>query len=134
MCQKPASSKLDAIAKMKCPVCRRGKLFTHPFYHPKHFSHMPERCPVCSTKFEPETGFYWGAMYISYAFTVAISVIVSIIISLLFNNLNINVYVVVVIAVLVLFLSLNLRLSRTIMIHFLSPYRFDPKWGKQQGE
>ena len=30
---------------------------------------MPERCKVCSQKTEPEPGFYFGAMFISYLLT-----------------------------------------------------------------
>jgi len=29
---------------------------------------MKERCEVCAQSFEPEVGFYYGAMFISYIF------------------------------------------------------------------
>ena len=35
---------------------------------------MNEKCPVCGQKSEIEIGFYYGAGYVSYALTVAISV------------------------------------------------------------
>jgi len=30
---------------------------------------MPERCPVCEQNYEPEPGFYYGAMFMSYMMT-----------------------------------------------------------------
>ncbi len=33
---------------------------------------MNHYCPVCDASFEPEPGFYFGAMFISYAFSVVI--------------------------------------------------------------
>lgn len=37
---------------------------------------MPDTCPVCGQKNWPEPGFYYGAMYVSYALTIALSVAV----------------------------------------------------------
>jgi hypothetical protein len=35
---------------------------------------MPDKCPVCGEKYEREIGFYYGAMYVNYALTVAAGV------------------------------------------------------------
>jgi hypothetical protein len=37
---------------------------------------MPKACPVCTQRFMPEPGFYFGAAYVSYALTVAVWVAV----------------------------------------------------------
>ncbi|WP_424964423.1 DUF983 domain-containing protein [Ekhidna sp.] len=37
---------------------------------------MHKKCPNCSQSLEPEPGFYTGAMYVSYAFQVAIIIAV----------------------------------------------------------
>ncbi len=37
---------------------------------------MPRRCPDCKLNFEPETGFYYGAMWVSYAFGVLLSIVI----------------------------------------------------------
>jgi len=42
-------------------------------YGLRHLSDMPVDCPACGQPFELETGFYWGAMYISYILTVFFS-------------------------------------------------------------
>ena len=69
MSQDKEKGKLSAVLGMKCPACREGDLFeTATFSFSKPFD-MPERCPVCSQRYEPEPGFYYGAMFISYIFT-----------------------------------------------------------------
>ncbi len=65
-------SKLYSIFRFKCPYCNEGPFFiSHP-YDFKHAGDTPEKCEVCGNKFEPETGFYYGGMYVSYALGVAI--------------------------------------------------------------
>ncbi len=57
------------IMNLKCPRCHEGRLFeTGSFSFHRPFD-MPDRCPVCGQNYEPEPGFYYGAMFISYIFT-----------------------------------------------------------------
>lgn len=59
--------KLYSIITLSCPRCHKGKLFVSN--NPYRFSRdeiMHRECPVCGQIFIPETGFYWGAMYIGY--------------------------------------------------------------------
>lgn len=52
-----------------CPRCRSAKLFpTGSFSFNEPFE-MYDSCPHCGQSFEPEPGFYYGSMYISYIFT-----------------------------------------------------------------
>ncbi|MGX5818792.1 DUF983 domain-containing protein [Chitinophaga lutea] len=64
-----------SILQNKCPRCREGALFTssNP-YNLKEFTKMHEHCPVCGQPTEPETGFYFGTGYVSYALSIAVSV------------------------------------------------------------
>ena len=39
------------------------------------FADMHDTCPCCGQIFEPEVGYYYGAMYVSFAFNVAIFII-----------------------------------------------------------
>lgn len=60
------------ILLCKCPSCREGKMFKSKgnpllFKIPK----MNKNCPKCDFKFEMEPGFFYGAMYASYALAVA---------------------------------------------------------------
>jgi ribosomal protein S27AE len=69
--------KLYSMLRWKCPRCHEGDLFNNPNpYDPSTIGDMPENCPNCGQKFLLEPGFYYGAMYVSYALTVALSVAV----------------------------------------------------------
>ncbi|MEM9836476.1 MAG: DUF983 domain-containing protein [Bacteroidota bacterium] len=56
-----------AIFGLKCSSCRRGKMFKHPTLSFKEPFGMNSHCPQCGADLEPEPGFYFGAMFISYA-------------------------------------------------------------------
>ncbi len=65
-------SKLYSILKFKCPHCHEGEFFkSRNPYDLKHFSDIEERCPKCDRSYYLEPGFYYGAMYVSYALGVA---------------------------------------------------------------
>src|SRR4029453_4883627 len=42
-----------------CPRCRGARIFRGPFG-------MTETCPACGLRFERESGYFTGAMYVSY--------------------------------------------------------------------
>lgn len=52
--------------RLKCPQCGNGALFESYF---KMFTH----CPECALKFERESGYFIGAMYLNYGATVLIA-------------------------------------------------------------
>lgn len=65
-------SKLYSILKFKCPHCHEGEFFK--FKNPYNFKSMSatfDNCPHCKEKLLIEPGFYYGAMYVSYALGVA---------------------------------------------------------------
>ncbi len=70
-------TKLYSIFAAKCPSCHEGDFFIDQnAYHFKDMFKMHKRCPKCNQSYEPEPNFYYGAMYISYAYTVAILLMV----------------------------------------------------------
>ena len=62
---------ISSLLKFKCPKCHEGNLFlnSNP-YNLKTIDKMPQHCPCCGQPFQPEPGFYYGAMYISYGLGV----------------------------------------------------------------
>lgn len=64
-----------SILTMRCPRCRRGKMFnnSNPWNLRKVFD-MPKKCEVCGQPYELEVGFWYGTGYVSYALSVALSV------------------------------------------------------------
>ena len=82
---------------------------------------MPENCPVCGQPFELEPSFYYGSMYVSYGYTVAIFVAVFII-SMLFFGLDMWTTVAILAVVLLLVSPWLFRLSRATWINMFVKY------------
>lgn len=62
---------LLSILQSKCPRCHKGDLFVEANpYHLSKLSKMHKNCCCCGQPTEPEPGFYFGAMYVSYALGV----------------------------------------------------------------
>jgi len=79
----PPISMPAAMARMKCPSCRKGNMFSNPSVFPlNHLLDMPERCPACGQKMELEIGFYYGTGYVSYGLSVGLTFVVAIIFAL----------------------------------------------------
>ncbi len=115
-------SKLYSIFKNKCPRCQEGDFFVSKnAYSVKQPLKIHETCSHCKLKYMIEPSFFYGAMYVSYALTVAISVITFVILN--FFGLSLLPIFIAIIAVLVLFTPLTLRLSRLIYINIFVHYR-----------
>lgn len=128
-------SKLQAIIECKCPRCRRGPIFSGNTYSLKG-QVTNEYCTHCNLRFERETGFFYVAMFISYAMNVAEMIALSVAaylfgVALVYENLW--VYVAVIVAGVFLFAPLNYRYSRVLLLHWLTPgLKFIPSlWEKK---
>lgn len=65
-------NKMYSITHFKCPHCHEGEFFkSRNPYDLKNMSATHDRCPTCERKLYLEPGFYYGAMYVSYALSVA---------------------------------------------------------------
>jgi uncharacterized protein (DUF983 family) len=115
-----------AILQGKCPHCRRGDIFTYPATSLTKFNVMNEKCPHCGVRLEPEPGFYQGAMYVSYGFTVAFMVVIG---ALLYLTVNPSewVYIGTVIGVMLLLVPFNYRYSRILYLYSFGGIRYDPR-------
>lgn len=124
-------SKAEAILLCRCPRCRKGKMFTHPAFHLK-FSLMNRRCAVCNLQFEIEPGFFWGAMYFSYALNVAEMIGVALLTSFILNAPGPWTYVGVLLAAIFLLMPLNFRYARVLMLYWISPVKFDRSYAGEE--
>jgi uncharacterized protein (DUF983 family) len=113
---------LNAFMK-KCPRCQEGDLFVKPFELSKPVN-MPEKCPVCNQKYEPEPGFYYGAMFLSYIFSGFLFLGIMAVCLIVFK-LSLNASMAILIAIAALTYLFFLRMSRSIWINLLVKY--DPK-------
>jgi len=121
--------KVTALLQGKCPRCRKGNVFTHHVSKILSFQKMNKSCPVCGVLLEPEPGFYQGAMYVSYAFTVAVIVAVGILLFVLGDPPS-WVYILTVIAVMILLIPFNYRYSRMVYLYLFGGIRFDERFAE----
>ncbi len=114
-------SKIASIVQCKCPRCRVGNVFKTPIYNLLKFHQTNTNCPYCGLRFEHETGFFWGAMYISYMFSSAIMLTLGIV------GVNLDwsyPKLLLIIAALALILTpFSYRYSRILLLYWLSPNR-----------
>ena len=119
-------SKLVAAANARCPQCHEGRIFTHKWWNIFKFSEMHENCPSCGLRYEVEPGFFFGAMYISYAFTVGIMIIGGVIIYNFFGDPSEEGYIIPITVVSLLMVPFNFRMARVIFIHLFSMVKYKP--------
>ena len=86
---------------------------------------MDTECSVCGASFEPEPGFYFGAMFVSYALNVVLFVIVGLTLYFLFHPSDV-VYVVTIGLAALLFTPVFFRLSRILFLYWFGGHRYDP--------
>jgi hypothetical protein len=84
---------------------------------------MNEMCPVCGVRLEPEPGFYQGAMYVSYGFTVAFIVVISAILYVLGDPSEWT-YILTIIGFMILFIPWNYRYSRIIYLYLFGGLKY----------
>lgn len=116
-------SKLYSIFKCKCPKCHEGDMFPPgTLYHPRQFYKMYSYCDHCEQSYEPEPGFYFGSMFVSYALNTALFVFFWIATSVLVEDMSILRILGILFAVVIGLLPITFRLSRSIWINFFVQY------------
>ena len=106
-----------ALRTMKCPKCHCGKMFiSSSTYNLKKIHEMPEYCPECGQSFNPEPGFYTGAMYVNYGLTVVLSAITYLVLEIIMN-VSAPVFFSIYIFILLLIGPLMFRYSRVIFLY-----------------
>lgn len=116
-------SKLQAVIACKCPRCREGAIFSGSMYAFKAQG-TNEYCPVCNLRFEREPGFFYVAMFISYAMNVAEMISISVATYVLGVDLvyeNLWIYAGIIVVGVLLLAPFNYRYSRVFLLHWLTP-------------
>lgn len=115
-------SKLYSIFKFKCPRCQEGEVFRdrNP-YHLKNMFKMYSHCSHCGLRYEIEPAFFYGSMYVSYAYTVAIAVATFIIMNWIYDP-GIWAIIVALTSVLIIGSPLIFRLSRITWMNIFIKY------------
>lgn len=107
---------LYSVVKSKCPKCNQGDLWIKKNAYSIGFDKMHENCSNCGLKYDMEQGFWYGAMYVSYAFGVALSVAVVIALSVLAPEMKLFEKIIYALVFLILLMPVNFRYSRNIWL------------------
>jgi len=115
----------------KCPRCHKGKVFENNFsYTPINTFAMYHHCSECQLKYERETGFFYGAMYVSYALMSGI-LIIWFVADLLFLHMEALHLAMLVVSTMLVFFPVAYRWARIIWLNFF--VRFDKRYSPENG-
>jgi uncharacterized protein (DUF983 family) len=113
----------------KCPRCHQGKILKYPPYQIGKLLETEETCTNCDLKYEKEPGFFYGAMYVSYALTSGIF-IVTYILQITLLNLPITMFAIFMVSLLLFTFPFIARWSRILWLNFF--VTFDPLKAEKQ--
>jgi uncharacterized protein (DUF983 family) len=111
-----------SLINAKCPRCREGNMFPKETLYTLKFADMHPHCLRCGLDLEQETGYYYGAMYVSFGFNVGIFLVSFFILSQFVEEISLTMMAGVVFATTVGCLPIIFRLSRAIWIHIFIRY------------
>ena len=114
-------TKVYSIFYNKCPRCNEGDFFySHP-YHLKNFGLKHFNCEICHLKFEKEPGFFYGAMYVSYALMVGWFLVTWAINTFIVKADSISFLIFLILSIVVL-MTYTFRIARLFWINFFTRY------------
>ena len=118
-------SKLYSILFNKCPKCHIGSFWAtnnpikNMFFSTKNSC---QTCKNCSLKYELETGFWYGCMYVSYAISVAVMMLFWTLTTFFLPLINIFNEILIIITAILIVSPFNYHFSRLIWINFFIKY------------
>ena len=114
--------KLYSIFKLRCPKCLKGQFFESHVYDLKKLGNVRNECPKCKVNYIPEPGFYFGAMYVSYALGVVVFVAIWAGANWFFSDVSVWTQITILTILIVVLSPLIFALSKiiyaNIFIHF----------------
>lgn len=118
---------LYSVVKNRCPKCHQGKVFQkdNP-YNLKYLFKMESVCSHCGERYEKEPGYFFGAMFVSYALT-ALVFFIMLVLDFAFFHLGLSLLLILIPAVLILS-PVTFQWSRLIWLNFF--IRYNPNLDK----
>ena len=83
---------------------------------------MYSSCPHCQLSFTPEPGFYFGALFVSYAINTALFIASWITLTLVYPSYSLMLLLGLLVGIVLLSLPLSFRLSRSIWLALFVQY------------
>jgi uncharacterized protein (DUF983 family) len=117
-------SGLRAIFGARCPQCHEGKLFPVSVVSFRKLSDINKKCSVCGANFQSEPDFYYGAMYISYAFSVALVITVLTAINVLIDDPELWMYLTTMVVGNIVLMPLMLRYSKVLYLYLAGKLKY----------
>jgi len=116
-------TKLYSIFKFKCPRCHEGEfLESRNVYNLKKAGDIKAKCECCNLKYSPEPGFYYGAMFVSYALGVALFVTIWVATSVLYPDYSAELLLGLIIGSILILGPYLYALSKIIWANFFFHY------------
>lgn len=117
----------SALLHCKCPRCREGNIYQYPNHQVFQFAKTNKECPVCKLQFEREPGFFFGAMYISYAFSVAIVIATGLLVYGLMDDPPFILLLLLIPGIALLALPFSFRYSRVLFLYAFGGVDYRPE-------
>ena len=112
---------LHSVVNNKCPKCHQGKVFSkNSAYDLKNLFKMEQVCDHCGERYEKEPGYFYGAMFVSYALS-AIVFFIFLVLDFTFLHLGLSLLLILIPAVLI-FSPVTFRWSRLIWLNLFIKY------------
>ncbi|MFN8417472.1 MAG: DUF983 domain-containing protein [Cytophagaceae bacterium] len=115
-----------AVARLKCPQCRKGDIYIKKnLFAIKDGHKMNKQCSHCELEFEPEPGYYYGAMYVSYMLNVAFFLPMFLVYAIWLKDMDLVdplYYFAAIVITLLAFSPYFFRLSRALYLAFFVRY------------
>jgi uncharacterized protein (DUF983 family) len=111
-------SRIKSLFKYKCPNCEKGNVYQEKKY--LSFGKMNENCPKCKHTFEREPGFFFGAMYVSYALSIALSIGIYVTTQLFFEGLSLPFIIGLITLFYILLMPINFKMSRMVWMYLFT--------------
>jgi uncharacterized protein (DUF983 family) len=111
-----------SVLNNKCPRCHEGNFFeTNNPYDLKRFARMNSNCQECQEDLRRETGFYFGAAYVSYGLTVGFGIGLYLLMCT-WLSMDVLTFLISFSVLLIVLMPLFYRYSRLIWIHLFVRY------------
>lgn len=118
---------LKAAVLLKCPRCEKGNLYEsqNPYKMGKMME-MHKNCSNCGLRYEKESGFFYGAMYVSYMLNIALFVTATVVwYAFIEDMIDWRIYISSYVLLTVLLVPIIFRYSRSIWLIMM--IKFEPE-------
>jgi len=119
-------TKIYSVFMNRCPRCNQGRFWRYNNPYKNILTKAINEnlsCSVCSLKYEIEVGFWYGAMYISYAIGVAIMVFAWLASNFLVPEIDIFFQIILISCFLIILSPVSYHFSRLIWINIFVDYK-----------